>query len=73
MGAKAPYLCIVKLINQQKNNAMTYNQIFQKEIAKGNDEIKAAENARLIVSQQRRNTLKGRSIYDSKNAGAISI
>ena len=52
---------------------MTYNQIFQKEIAKGNDEIKAAENARLIVAQQRRNTLKGRSIYDSKNAGAINI
>lgn len=57
----------------KKNNAMTYNEIFQKEIAKGNDEIKAAENARLIVSQQRRNTLKGRSIYDSKNAGSLSI
>jgi hypothetical protein len=73
LDLKLPYLCIVKLINQQNFKVMSYNQIFQREINNGKSEIEASQIARLEMAKQQRQQLKGRTIYDSKNAGAISI
>lgn len=61
-------------IKQQQNfKVMSYNQILQREINKGKSEIEASQIARLEYAKQQRQQLKGRTIFDSKNPGAISI
>jgi hypothetical protein len=52
---------------------MSYNQILQREIQNGKSEIEAASIARMVIAKQQREQLKGRSIYDSKNAGVLSL
>ena len=52
---------------------MSYNQIMQREINNGKNEIEAAEIARAEYERQQRQQLKGRTIFDSKNPGAINI
>jgi hypothetical protein len=58
--------------NNQKYKVM-YNQIFQREINNGKSEIEAAEIARVEYARQQRQQLKGRTIFDSKNPGSLSI
>ena len=58
--------------NNQKYKVM-YNQIFQREINNGKSEIEAAEIARVEYAKQQRQPLKGRTIFDSKNPGSLSL
>ena len=59
--------------NNQKYKVMSYNQIFQREINNGKSEIEAAEIARVEYAKQQRQQLKGRTIFDSKNPGSLSL
>jgi hypothetical protein len=52
---------------------MSYNQILQREINNGKSEIEAAEIARIEHAKQQRQQLKGRTIFDSKNPGSLSL
>ena len=52
---------------------MSYNQIMQREINNGKSEIEAASIARIEYAKQQRQQLKGRTIFDSKNPGSISL
>jgi hypothetical protein len=59
--------------NNQKYKVMSYNQILQREINNGKSEIEAAEIARHEMNQINYQRLKGRTIFDSKNPGSLSI
>jgi len=52
---------------------MSYNQILQREINNGKSEIEASEIARMEYAKQQRQQLKGRTIFDSKNPGSLSL
>ena len=57
----------------KKYKVMSYNQILQREINNGKSEIEAASIARVEYAKQQRQQLKGRTIFDSKNPGSLSL
>ena len=57
----------------KKHKVMSYNQIMQREIQNGKSEIQAASIARVEYAQQQRQQLKGRTIFDSKKPGSLSL
>ena len=52
---------------------MNYNQIMQREINNGKSEIEASQIARHEMNQINYQRLKGRTIFDSKNPGCLSL